>query len=112
MKKIYIFTWGVLAAVLIFFWFYFPTLSHYRDLKVQQEEIEREIKGLEIKIQALAEERDLLKNDSEYLEKVIRDELGLVRPGEVIYKFVPDETSTVPNLNSESQQASSNLNNT
>jgi len=90
MKKSFFLLWGVIAAVLIFFWFYFPALSRYRDLKIKQDEIERELKALDQKIQALQQERRLLKEDKEYIEKVIRNELGLVRPGEVLYKFVEE----------------------
>ena len=81
-----------MAILLIFCWVYLPTLSKYREMKSQEEEMVRQIKDLDKKIEDLKEERNLLKNDKEYLEKVIRDELGLVKPGEVIYKFVQDDT--------------------
>ena len=79
------------ALLLVFSWVYLPTLTRYRDLKLQEDEIERQVRQLEGKIADLREERDLLKNDKEYLEKVIRDQLGLVKPGETVYKFVPEE---------------------
>ena len=90
-----------MAAFLVFCWVYLPTLSRYRELKMQEEEIEREIGALEGKIEDLQEERDLLKTDKEYLERVIRDELGLAKPGEVVYKFVTEESpvaTTPPEL--------------
>lgn len=96
MRKSFLLLWVLVAGFFIFFWVYFPSLSRYHDLKTQQEEIEREIQELERKIQALTVERDLLKNDAEYLEKVIRDELGLVKPGEIIYKFVPEKKTPAP----------------
>lgn len=96
MRKSFLFLWLAIAILLLFFWIYFPSLSRYRDLKIQQEEIEQQVKTLETKIQTMAEERHLLKHDTEYLEKVIRDELGLVKPGEIVYKFVPDASSNTP----------------
>ncbi len=91
MRKSFFLLWIGIVALLLFFWIYFPTLSKYRDLKIQEENIQKEIDSLDAKIKDLKEERGLLKNDEEYLEKVIRDELGLVRPGEVVYKFVEDK---------------------
>lgn len=78
------------AAVLLFSWLYLPSLTRYRDLKLKQEELDKQIEKLTGQIADIREERDLLKNDVEYLEKVIRDELGLVKPGEIVYKFVQD----------------------
>lgn len=90
MKRVVLFFAVFFLLALLFFWGYFPTLSHYRELKFQEEEIDKKIEELDLKIQALEEERNLLKNDVEYLEKVIRGELGLVKPGEIVYKFVED----------------------
>jgi len=33
-----------------------------------------------------------LRHDDLYLEKIAREELGLVRPGEIIYRFVSPES--------------------
>jgi cell division protein FtsB len=93
-KKPFLLLWGLIIALFVFFWVYLPTLSKYRDLKTRQEEIEAQIETLETKIKEVREERDLLKNDVDYLEKVIRDELGLVKPGEIVYKFVKDKPSS------------------
>lgn len=89
--KPYLFIWIAFAVLLAFFWIYFPTLSRYRELKMEEDRMAKELFELDSKIKALQEERDLLQNDLEYLEKVIRKELGLVKPGEMVYKFVTDE---------------------
>lgn len=90
MKKPVLIFWILIGVFFIFFWVYLPPFSRYRDLKIKQEEIERQIRDLEVNIKTIKEERDLLKGDLAYLEKVIRDELGLVRPGEIVYKFVEE----------------------
>lgn len=77
-------------ALLLFFWIYFPQVSHYRQLRLEEEELDRQIAQLDQKIKNLTEEKKLLENDPLYLEKVIREELGLVKPDEVVYKFIPD----------------------
>lgn len=91
MKKPFALLWILFGGLLVFSWVYLPTLSKYRDLKLQQDELDTQIEKLTHDIQEIQEERDLLKNDVEYLEKVIRGELGLVKPGEIVYKFVKDE---------------------
>lgn len=89
MKKTFVFLW-IFGGVILFSWIYLPSLSKYHDLKVQQEELDKQIEKFSTDVTAIREERDLLKNDPEYLQKVIRDELGLVKPGEIVYKFVQD----------------------
>ena len=32
-----------------------------------------------------------LKNDSSYIEKIAREDLGLVKPGEVVFEFVENK---------------------
>ncbi|MFA6599513.1 MAG: septum formation initiator family protein [Candidatus Omnitrophota bacterium] len=81
---------GVLVIALAV-WIYLPTLSRYRTLKMQQEQMERSIADLDERIKELTEEKELLQSDVQYIEKVIRDEMGLVKPGEVVYKFVTEK---------------------
>ncbi len=45
--------------------------------------------ALELKIAALRRQQDLLLSDAE-IERVAREELGMVRPGEVAFAVVPD----------------------
>ena len=80
-----------IVVIVLALWIYLPVLTKYRELKIQEEQMDRQITDLDTKIKALQEEKDLLKNDVRYLEKVIRDELGLVKPGETVYKFVSEE---------------------
>ena len=96
MRKSYLFILGMIALIFIVFGVYFPTLTRYRNLKTQEEEMDVKIKALDEKIKSLAEERDLLKHDRDYLEKVIRKELGLVKPGEIVYKFVTEPFKKQP----------------
>lgn len=90
---------GIAVLVLcLFVWVYLPALTRYHDLRAQQEQIEKEIAQLDEKIKALMEEKMLLQNDVQYIEKIIREEMGLVKPGEEVYKFITD------NLNTPSQK--------
>ena len=63
---------------------------------MDEDKLVRELRDLEGKIDQLRKERDLLKNDVDYIERVIREEMGLVRPGESIYKVVAAEDQVAP----------------
>jgi cell division protein FtsB len=41
--------------------------------------------------EALRKQISRLRNDNFYLEKIAREELNLVRPGEIIYRFPPSK---------------------
>ncbi|MDP3921325.1 MAG: septum formation initiator family protein [Candidatus Omnitrophota bacterium] len=88
MSRKYLLLVVVTAAVLLFFWVYFPALSRYREIMMQEDAILTELEDLNQKIDDLMRERDLMRNDVAHLTKVIREELGLVKPGEVVYKVV------------------------
>lgn len=76
---------GFLAVI------YLPSYTKYQELKREDEKIAESIQELESENERLREEARLLQTDVKYLEKVLREELGLVKPGEVVYKFVRDE---------------------
>ncbi|MBI4970685.1 MAG: septum formation initiator family protein [Candidatus Omnitrophica bacterium] len=70
---------------------YLPSYTKYQELKQEDEKIAEHIQELQTQNDQLREEARLLQTDVKYLEKVLREELGLVKPGEVVYKFVKDE---------------------
>ena len=90
MRRSFVVVGLAFLIMLIFAAIYLPTLSRYRNLRMQQDRIEHEIDVLDEKIKALMEEKALLQNDVQYIEKIIRDQMGLVKPGEVVYKFITD----------------------
>ncbi len=62
-------------------------------LRVQA--LEQELQAVQARVQALREENTLLrqevyalKHDPYFIEKLAREELGLVRPGEIVFQFV------------------------
>ena len=74
---------GVLALI------YLPVFSKYQELKRKELEITEEIARLGEIVRRLAREEKLMESDVNYLEKVARENLGRVRPGEVVYKIMP-----------------------
>ena len=90
----------VLAAI------YLPGLSKYLRLQHREKELDQSIQHLEEQILLLKGEEHLLRTDLTKLEEVVREELGLVRPGEVVYKVVEEEVSDCDDAGEEPCSAS------
>jgi cell division protein FtsB len=60
----------------------------------QIEELERETHRLRAKQLDLKQQCVKLADDSTYIEKKAREELGMVRPGERVYHFITPQDST------------------
>jgi cell division protein FtsB len=61
----------------------FKSLSLYRKIR----EIDSNIENLQIKNKETQKEIERLKNDDVYIEKLAKEELGLIREDEIIYVF-------------------------
>lgn len=68
---------------------FLPSYSTMQDLKQKNKEYAQRITALEERNKKFEEERHLLQTDPEYVEKVGRETMGLIRPGETVYKIVP-----------------------
>ncbi len=74
------------VSVVIFF---IPSYSHIQDLKRKHLEFEEELFDLEAAKEAMEEERKLLSEDADYLEKVAREKMSVGRDDETIYRIQP-----------------------
>lgn len=97
--------------VLIFFGVFFvlvliylPGFSRYRELKRKELEIAKEMERLRDSTLRLSEEEKLLEGDKEYLEAVVRENLGRVREGEVVYRVLRQEDGKAPREMDEKQE--------
>ena len=70
---------------------FLPSYTQMQDLKYKNKEYQAQIEKLTVERQELLEERRKLEEDPEYLEKVGRDQMGLIRKGEVVYRVVEEE---------------------
>jgi cell division protein FtsB len=77
----------ILAVVILVV--FLPSYSIMQELKDKNAEYAHRIAALEEKNKKFEEERYMLLTDREYVEKVGRETMGLVRPGETVYKIVP-----------------------
>ena len=91
MKRRFVYLWIGIGLLILFAFLYLPGLSRYYELHQEEVHIEQELAKIEREIQTLQQEKKLLQSDRDYIEKVIREELGLVRPGEMVYKLVPEK---------------------
>ena len=58
--------------------------------------LQKEIKELKQKRAQLEKEIKLLESDTQYIEKIAREEYGLGKPDEVIYIFKDEEKNFLP----------------
>ena len=96
LKKFFLAVAISLAVLLILCWIYLPSITRYRELKSEEERLNQKIQGIDAQIKTLADERHLLQTDVAYLEKVIREELGFVKPGEIVYELVAKKNPSYP----------------
>ena len=96
LKKFFIFLAVLLAVALILCWIYLPSVTRYRELRSEEERLKQKIREIDQQIKVLADERNLLQTDVAYLEKVIREELGFVKPGEIVYELITKKGAPVP----------------
>lgn len=78
------------AFALIVYIFMFGDYGAYRIWKQKREiaQLERTIHSLHLEQEKLKREVKLLQNDPEYIEKIAREEYGMIKEGEILYKIV------------------------
>lgn len=62
-------------------------LPRYRALKAELQHVERDNERFAREVAELTREVDALKVDPAAIERIARDELGMVREGEVVFQF-------------------------
>lgn len=68
----------------------YSTLARYRE---EREALDIRIKGLEEENENLKIEIRKFQSDPVYIEKIAREELGMMRQGEIIYRISPTDES-------------------
>jgi cell division protein FtsB len=62
-------------------------IARVRQMQHEMEALQRNIDGLRARAATLSATIDALRNDPGYLEKIAREEHGLVRPEDTVIKF-------------------------
>ena len=71
------------AVALVFF----NEISKVYFLKNENKRIEKRIENLEVQNKAYRDEIKALKQDERYIEKILREELGMIKDKEKIFRF-------------------------
>ena len=79
---------GVILIVLIIF---LPGYTKLQELKDKNRDLEVRINKIKLENSLLKNEIMRIQQDPIYQEEIIREKLGVVRKGEVIYKIEPEE---------------------
>lgn len=84
-KFIRLAVYSVIAVVVALV--FFNEISKVYFLKSENKRIEKRIEGLEAQNRAYREEIKALKQDERYIEKILREELGMIKDKEKIFRF-------------------------
>ena len=77
--------YSVIAVVVVLM--FFNEISKVYFLKNENKRIEKRIEDLEAQNRAYREEIKALKQDERYIEKILREELGMIKDKEKIFRF-------------------------
>lgn len=66
---------------------FFNEISKVYFLKNENKRIEKRIENLEARNKAYRDEIKALKQDERYIEKILREELGMIKDKEKIFRF-------------------------
>lgn len=90
---IYRASWVILAilALIALGYAVYPRVLSYRELERREAQLAEELRIEEDMLRALKERQDRLQNDPGFVEKIAREEIGLARPGETVFKFVDED---------------------
>lgn len=72
-------------------------LPRYRKLRSQLERVSADNAELTREIARLSREVDALRSDPEAVERIARDELGMIREDEVLFQFAPSSATFLTN---------------
>ena len=79
---------SIILALIIFTTFIFSKeTTHLNHLRKENDIILKRIEKLNNENEDYKEKIDSMENDKRYLEKIVRDELGMIKKGEKIYRF-------------------------
>ena len=86
---------GILTLVLVI-WLFAPKIRTYYDLQRVEARRADELRLEEEMLAHLRRQQERLRTDPRFVEKLAREEIGLSKPGELVFKFVDDNAATNP----------------
>ncbi len=89
---VYLFS-SLLVALLLFTAFGERGVFHLWRLQGEKKQLQEKNFLLQKENDGLRERVERIRRDDSYLEKMAREELGLTRPGETVYRFAPADAA-------------------
>lgn len=87
-RKYCLIYFGIISTLLLFTYLCGKGLREIYNLKKEKEKIQLSIQKLRAEnLNLTSQIKKIKNNDREEIEKIIREELGLIKKGEVVYKF-------------------------
>ncbi|HWP90732.1 MAG TPA: septum formation initiator family protein [Thermodesulfobacteriota bacterium] len=87
MKKTIIKNILIVALILAVGYMFASEISQLSILRKENERIRIKIDQLEVANKELRKKIEAIKNDERYIEKLAREELGMIKEGEKVYRF-------------------------
>ena len=87
MERIIIRALLIMGVVSLLIYLFAREISHVYALHTENEKIKMETKELVIKNEELRRKINYIEKDKKYVEKIIREELGMIKKGEKVYRF-------------------------
>ncbi len=89
LPKLFKNSFGFFAFLVLLLILFLPGYTKLQELRDKNYDLEAKIKKLYKENVLLQEELKLIEEDPVYQEQVAREQMGLVRPGEIPIKIVP-----------------------
>jgi cell division protein FtsB len=80
-----------LAIIFVILIIFLPGYTKLQELKEKNKELQEKICEIESENALLEDGISRIQQDPVYQEEIIREKLGVVRKGEVVYKIEPEE---------------------
>ena len=82
---------AALLVVVILVRFFMPKYQEEQRLRARLEEARQDVRRTAETLRELKLKQDRLREDPRYVEKVAREDLGLSKPGETVFRFIEEE---------------------
>ena len=88
--------WTAIAilAVILLLAAFVPKIKQCQDLQKVEAQKAEELRIEQEIYDQLKQQQERLRTDPHFVERIAREEIGLAKPGELIFKFVDDEPAT------------------
>jgi cell division protein FtsB len=84
----------VVLFVILIVGLFSPKVRQLRDLEAREQRLREEVELEKELLRHLQTKQERLRTDPRFVEKIAREELGLAKPGETVFKFIDDPPAT------------------